>query len=286
MAKIKRSTESLETKKKELKRNFIFVEALERAVNSRRSQLESEINKSYDHCISILQKKKDQLLSEVDATFTQGNKKIWSAKNDIETLSLQLESCRSFSLRYQKQGHLLSLTSQLIQYLDKTEATKIDFNCLQDLISVRTIFNKPADFNERSLGMLSSLKEFPTKGELILKEGGKTVYPGSNTFQCEASSERVCSFSITVNIGHGTGYKSSELSSLTEGSTLNIGGKQIEVMGVVSEEEWQSGRCFQGHYVSSDTGAGGVASCRAKSVNKGFQNPLKSNNTPTHSIKV
>lgn len=31
------------------------------------------------------------------------------------------------------------------------------------------------------------------------------------------------------SIGHGTGYKSSELSSLTDGSTLAIGGKQIEV---------------------------------------------------------
>lgn len=57
-------------------------------------------------------------------------------------------------------------------------------------------------------------------------------------------------------------------------------------MGVVSEEEWQSGRCFQGQYVSSDTAAVGGASGRAKSVNKGFQNPLKSKNTPTHSIKV
>ena len=57
-------------------------------------------------------------------------------------------------------------------------------------------------------------------------------------------------------------------------------------MGVVSEEEWQSGRCFQGQYVSSETSAGGVVSYGAKSVNKGFQNPLKSNNVPTHSIKV
>ena len=191
MAKIKRSTESLKAKEEELKMNLIFVEALERAVNSRRSQLESEINKSYDHCISILQKKKEQMLSEVDATFTQGNKKIWSAKNDIETLSLQLESCKSFSLRYQKQGHLLSLTSQLIQYLDKTEAAKIDFSCLQDLIFVQTIFSKPEDFNERSLGTLSSVQELPTEGELFLKEGGKTNYTGA--FQCKVNTQvKVC----------------------------------------------------------------------------------------------
>ena len=31
------------------------------------------------------------------------------------------------------------------------------------------------------------------------------------------------------SIGHATGYKSSELSSLIEGSSLFIGGKEIEV---------------------------------------------------------
>ncbi|XP_011408279.1 PREDICTED: E3 ubiquitin-protein ligase TRIM33-like [Amphimedon queenslandica] len=163
MAKIKRSTKSLETKKEELKRNLIFVETLERTVDSRHSQLESEINKSYDHCISILEKKKNQLLSEIDATFTQGNKKIWSTKNDIETLLLQLESCRSFSLRYQKQGHLLSLTNQLLKNLDKTEATKINFSCLEDLASVQKVFNKSTEFNELSLGKLSSVQKISIK---------------------------------------------------------------------------------------------------------------------------
>ena len=196
MAKIKKSTESLEIKKNELKRYLIFVEALERAVNSRRYQLESEINKSYDHCISILQKKKEQMLSEVDATFTQGNKKIWSAKNDIESLSLQLKSCRSFSLRYQKQGHLLSLTSQLIKCLDKTEAAKIDFSCLQDLIFIQTTFNKPEDFNERSLGMLSSVEKLPAEGELILKDGGQRVHTVVNTFQCEVNTQVKVSYKL------------------------------------------------------------------------------------------
>lgn len=57
-------------------------------------------------------------------------------------------------------------------------------------------------------------------------------------------------------------------------------------MGVISEDEWQSGRCFQGQYVSTDTSTGSVASYGAKGINKGFQNPLRSNSTTTHSIKV
>ncbi|NXP08229.1 RA54B protein, partial [Thinocorus orbignyianus] len=47
------------------------------------------------------------------------------------------------------------------------------------------------------------------------------------------------------DIGRGTGYKSKELDSLDEGQTLMIGGKEIEVMGVISADDFNSGRCFQ-----------------------------------------
>ncbi|XP_026780667.3 DNA repair and recombination protein RAD54B isoform X1 [Pangasianodon hypophthalmus] len=47
------------------------------------------------------------------------------------------------------------------------------------------------------------------------------------------------------DIGRGSGYKASELESLCEGQTLMVGGKQIEVMGVVSDEDYAKGRCFQ-----------------------------------------
>jgi hypothetical protein len=51
---------------------------------------------------------------------------------------------------------------------------------------------------------------------------------------------------VCFRIGKATGYKLSELSGLVEGSTLVIGGKQIEVMDVVSEENWKNGTCFTG----------------------------------------
>ncbi|XP_075271963.1 DNA repair and recombination protein RAD54B isoform X3 [Opisthocomus hoazin] len=47
------------------------------------------------------------------------------------------------------------------------------------------------------------------------------------------------------DIGRGTGYKSKELDSLEEGQTLMVGGKEIEVMGVISADDFSSGRCFQ-----------------------------------------
>lgn len=47
------------------------------------------------------------------------------------------------------------------------------------------------------------------------------------------------------DIGRGSGYKASELESLCEGQTLMVGGKQIEVMGVISDQDYAKGRCFQ-----------------------------------------
>ncbi|NWW53625.1 RA54B protein, partial [Pedionomus torquatus] len=55
------------------------------------------------------------------------------------------------------------------------------------------------------------------------------------------------------DIGRGTGYKSKELDSLDEGQTLMIGGKEIEVMGVISADDFNSGRCFQAGTASSQT---------------------------------
>ncbi|XP_054637825.1 DNA repair and recombination protein RAD54B isoform X2 [Dunckerocampus dactyliophorus] len=47
------------------------------------------------------------------------------------------------------------------------------------------------------------------------------------------------------NIGQGSGYKVSVLASLSEGDTLIIGAKEVEVMGVISAENFATGRCFQ-----------------------------------------
>lgn len=43
----------------------------------------------------------------------------------------------------------------------------------------------------------------------------------------------------------------SQLASLCEGETLMIGGKEVEVMGVISAEDFARGRCFQEGSVES-----------------------------------
>ncbi|XP_065891843.1 DNA repair and recombination protein RAD54B-like isoform X2 [Dysidea avara] len=78
------------------------------------------------------------------------------------------------------------------------------------------------------------------------------------------------------DIGKGTGYKAKELASLVEGSSLLIGGKEIEVMGSIKEEDWLSGKCF----VSCSSTSSSVNRSDVKSsfsscaVKKGFTNPM------------
>ncbi|XP_061459089.1 DNA repair and recombination protein RAD54B [Rhineura floridana] len=47
------------------------------------------------------------------------------------------------------------------------------------------------------------------------------------------------------DIGRGTGYKAKDLENLVEGQTLMVGGKEIEVLGIITEEDFKSGKCFQ-----------------------------------------
>ncbi|XP_041962952.1 DNA repair and recombination protein RAD54B isoform X1 [Alosa sapidissima] len=74
------------------------------------------------------------------------------------------------------------------------------------------------------------------------------------------------------DIGRGSGYKASELENLAEGETLMVSGKQIEVMGVISAEDYAKGRCFQ--EVSTATSTVPVLeSAVARSAAKPFSRP-------------
>nr|XP_006111066.1 DNA repair and recombination protein RAD54B isoform X1 [Pelodiscus sinensis]XP_014426961.1 DNA repair and recombination protein RAD54B isoform X1 [Pelodiscus sinensis]XP_025038303.1 DNA repair and recombination protein RAD54B isoform X1 [Pelodiscus sinensis]XP_025038310.1 DNA repair and recombination protein RAD54B isoform X1 [Pelodiscus sinensis] len=73
------------------------------------------------------------------------------------------------------------------------------------------------------------------------------------------------------DIGRGTGYKSKDLESLGEGQTLIIGGKEIEVMGIISAEEFNSGKCFQ-----NDVGTSSIVPTASSQCSlKPFCCPLK-----------
>ncbi|XP_037058288.1 DNA repair and recombination protein RAD54B isoform X2 [Peromyscus leucopus] len=71
------------------------------------------------------------------------------------------------------------------------------------------------------------------------------------------------------DIGRGIGYKFKELENIEEGQTLVIGGKEIEILGTVSSDDFNSGKCFQGAH-----GSPAVPSSQA--ARKCFSNPFKS----------
>ncbi|KAL2083941.1 hypothetical protein ACEWY4_019459 [Coilia grayii] len=74
------------------------------------------------------------------------------------------------------------------------------------------------------------------------------------------------------DIGRGSGYKASELEKLEEGETLVVCGKQIEVMGLISAEDYSKGRCFQeGATVTSATPV--LESAVARATAKPFSRP-------------
>ncbi|XP_029447555.1 DNA repair and recombination protein RAD54B [Rhinatrema bivittatum] len=73
------------------------------------------------------------------------------------------------------------------------------------------------------------------------------------------------------DIGKGTGYKSKDLENFEEGQTLMIGGKEIEVMGIISPEDFSSGRCFQSAAVVTTP----ISSTTLQPTRKPFSNPFK-----------
>ncbi|XP_033615989.1 DNA repair and recombination protein RAD54B isoform X2 [Fukomys damarensis] len=72
------------------------------------------------------------------------------------------------------------------------------------------------------------------------------------------------------DIGKGIGYKFKELEKIEEGHTLMIGGKEIEIIGIISSEDFNSGRCFQ-------FGGGSPAvPCSSQTSSKCFSKPFRS----------
>ncbi|XP_051016282.1 DNA repair and recombination protein RAD54B [Acomys russatus] len=71
------------------------------------------------------------------------------------------------------------------------------------------------------------------------------------------------------DIGRGIGYKFKEFENIEEGQTLMIGGKEIEILGTISSDDFNSGKCFQ-------CGRGSPVVPTSQDARKCFSNPLKS----------
>nr|XP_006815167.1 PREDICTED: DNA repair and recombination protein RAD54B [Saccoglossus kowalevskii] len=70
-------------------------------------------------------------------------------------------------------------------------------------------------------------------------------------------------------IGRSAGYKLSDLEDLKEGQTLNVGGKEIEVMNSISEEDWSTGQCFSTSGQQNES----IVDANKPHFSKPFRNP-------------
>ncbi|KAI8521239.1 DNA repair and recombination protein rad54b [Branchiostoma belcheri] len=73
-------------------------------------------------------------------------------------------------------------------------------------------------------------------------------------------------------IGGASGYKTTELSEMTEGQTLKVGGKEVEIYDEISLEDWNTGKCFQSISSSSSPDP---APTKVQPKPKPFTNPMK-----------
>ncbi|KAK3585162.1 hypothetical protein CHS0354_001785 [Potamilus streckersoni] len=103
-----------------------------------------------------------------------------------------------------------------------------------------------------------------------------------------------CGRSVTLydmegkEIAKGSGYKSSELLSLSEDETLPIGGKEVQVMSVLTEEQFKSGTCFSGAGGNSAAATPFVLDKDIKAdavVSKPFTNPLVDNRSQQAEVR-
>ena len=81
-------------------------------------------------------------------------------------------------------------------------------------------------------------------------------------------------------IGKARGYKPGELAKFSEGQTLLIGGKEVEITGEITKEVYLTGRCFQ-QTSEVQTTHSNPHSTKTASI-KPFSNPQKTARTSDH----
>ena len=150
MERIKSMTVNIREKEKKLRTCLAFVEKFEQQTCSQRDQLEAKINAASEEYIRKIQSMKDDLLKQVESTFTTDSKTIWATKNDLQIILSQVESCQAFSTRYQKLSNdvteisQLSLLNQLLHQLSELDSADVDLSAILHTSTFRTKIKKPS----------------------------------------------------------------------------------------------------------------------------------------------
>jgi hypothetical protein len=119
-----------------------YVKAVESKKVSAPDKVKKEINDTCKELITALEKRRDELLLQVD-TFSQDLKKLWSQKEQLETTIVALQSSLAFakrSLKCKSDAEMLVLSQQAISHLSELNLSKWDSVDAERIDATQTVF--------------------------------------------------------------------------------------------------------------------------------------------------
>ncbi|XP_060068607.1 DNA repair and recombination protein RAD54B-like [Ylistrum balloti] len=84
-------------------------------------------------------------------------------------------------------------------------------------------------------------------------------------------------------IGKSSGYKSTELETLKDDETLVVGGKEIQVMSVMTQQQFKSGKCFSASSLTQS--APSPSLLQSGTINKAFVSPQTQGHSTQTAVK-
>ena len=168
------------------KKNLKYVETVEKVTNEAGVRNQADIKTMFDDFISILQKRRDDLLVKSEERNNAKLKLVWSEKDFLEQMVAKLSTTLSFSKRLQtckNDGEYLLLACQALLKLKELEVSSWDSKTMEEMdlcylhldkkANEPMIFQTAANFDERRNQKLKlEWKNFPVQVNLGEKHVG------------------------------------------------------------------------------------------------------------------
>ena len=178
--KLSDASSSVCTVLEEFKKDLEYVETVEKVTNSTGMKNQADIQKMFNGFISILQKRRDDLLAKSDLRNNAKLKVIWSEKDFLEQTIAKLTTTLSFSERLQtckNDSEYLSLGSRALLSLKELKGSSWDSKTVKEMdlryfhLEKKAIepivFHTAAKFEERKNKQFKlSWKNFPAQIDL------------------------------------------------------------------------------------------------------------------------
>ena len=162
------------------KKDLEYVETVEKVTNSTGMKNQVDIQKTFDEFISILQKRRDNLLAKSEERNNAKLKIIWSEKDFLEQMIAKLTTTLEFSKRLQackNDGEYLSLGSQALLSLRNLKESSWDSKTVEEIdlrychlvkrANEPAVFQTATKFDDRKNEQLKlSWKNFPAQVDL------------------------------------------------------------------------------------------------------------------------